>query len=48
MTNCRIEKIYYGELLKASWRFLLNDKVEMLETGLDVPETFSEIYDTRA
>jgi hypothetical protein len=39
-TNCRIEKIYYGEIQKAAFRFLMNDKVEMIGTGLDTPETF--------
>lgn len=40
MTNCRIEKIWYGEIQKAAFRFLFNDKVKMIETGLDLPESF--------
>ena len=40
LTNCRVEKIWYGEIQKAAFRFLMNDKVEMVETGLDLPESF--------
>jgi radical SAM protein with 4Fe4S-binding SPASM domain len=39
MTNCRVEKIWYGEIQKAAFRFLLNDTVEMVETGIDQPFT---------
>ena len=40
MTNCRIEKIWYGEIQKAAFRFLFNDTVEMVDTGLDLPQSF--------
>lgn len=39
-TNCRVEKIWYGEIQKAAFRFLMNSPVEMIETGLDKPESF--------
>ena len=49
MTNCRVEKIWYGELQRAAFRFLFNDKVEMLETGIDVPfDTQDEFNIVRA
>jgi radical SAM protein with 4Fe4S-binding SPASM domain len=35
MTNCRVEKVWYGELQKAAFRFLLNDQVKMLSTSLN-------------
>jgi radical SAM protein with 4Fe4S-binding SPASM domain len=44
LTNCRVEKIWYGEIQKAAFRFLLNDKVEMVETGMDLPTTFLPAY----
>lgn len=44
MTNCRVEKIWYGEIQKAAFRFLMNDTVEMVETGIDSPSTFLPIY----
>jgi radical SAM protein with 4Fe4S-binding SPASM domain len=37
MTNCRVEKIWYGEIQKAAFRLLFNDTVEMIETGIDLP-----------
>tara|TARA_R110000868_G_scaffold144576_6_gene363854 strand:- start:385 stop:1419 length:1035 start_codon:yes stop_codon:yes gene_type:complete len=37
MTNCRVEKIWYGEIQKAAFRLLFNDTVEMVETGIDLP-----------
>jgi hypothetical protein len=37
MTNCRVEKIWYGEIQKAAFRLLFNDTVEMVETGIDQP-----------
>jgi radical SAM protein with 4Fe4S-binding SPASM domain len=40
ITNCRVEKIWYGEIQKAAFRFLFNDTVEMIDTGLDLPESF--------
>jgi radical SAM protein with 4Fe4S-binding SPASM domain len=44
MTNCRVEKIWYGEIQKAAFRLLFNDTVEMVETGIDLPyhETFKQ------
>jgi hypothetical protein len=37
MTNCRVEKIWYGEIQKAAFRLVFNDTVEMVETGIDLP-----------
>jgi radical SAM protein with 4Fe4S-binding SPASM domain len=33
-TNCRVEKIWYGEIQKASFRILFNEDVELIEYGL--------------
>jgi radical SAM protein with 4Fe4S-binding SPASM domain len=35
LTNCRVEKIWYGEIQKAAFRILFNSNVEMIASGLD-------------
>lgn len=35
LTNCRVEKVWYGEIQKAAFRFMLNDQVKMVSTSLN-------------
>lgn len=34
-TNCRVEKIWYGEIQKAAFRILFNEDVELIEFGVE-------------
>ena len=31
LTNCRVEKVWYGEIQKAAFRFIFNDKVKIVQ-----------------
>lgn len=33
-TNCRVEKVWYGEIQKAAFRILFNEDVELIEAGI--------------
>ena len=37
LTNCRVEKVWYGELQLAAFRFLLNEPVEVVAYELESP-----------
>lgn len=39
LTNCKVEKVWYGEIQLAAFRILFNEDVELIEFGLD---TFKE------
>lgn len=31
LTNCRVEKVWYGEIQKAAFRFIFNDKIKIVQ-----------------
>lgn len=42
MTNCRVEKVWYSEIQKSAFRFLLNDHVKMISTSLSAIDNQEE------
>lgn len=41
--NCAVEKVWYGEIQKAAFRFIFGHKVELIEAGLDSISIFDLI-----
>jgi radical SAM protein with 4Fe4S-binding SPASM domain len=35
LTNCAVEKVWYGELQRAAFRFVLNEQISSMEYGLE-------------
>jgi radical SAM protein with 4Fe4S-binding SPASM domain len=35
LTNCSVEKVWYGELQRAAFRFILNEQIASMESGLE-------------
>lgn len=35
LTNCAVEKVWYGELQRAAFRFILNEQIASMESGLE-------------
>jgi radical SAM protein with 4Fe4S-binding SPASM domain len=35
LTNCSVEKVWYGEIQKAAFRILFNEDVDLVEAGID-------------
>jgi uncharacterized protein len=35
LTNCAVEKVWYGELQRAAFRFILNEQIASMESGIE-------------
>jgi hypothetical protein len=46
LSNCAIEKVWYGNIQKAAFKMLFRDEVEFLEENVTIPNEIRPIENT--